>query len=231
MSADTNIDTDTEKKIDESGVEPAKTAGSQSETEAPETTPPVSLSADVKTKLTPIAARAQRRMQRRKKRQPNAPGGERQQDYTALLTEITNENPDLKVLVVDDCGPTRLLVRSILGASGVREFIDASDGADALVAIQNNNPDLLISDVQMMPLDGIELSRLIRKNTRLPNPNIPIVMMTGFTEKGRIVELRAAGLTEVVAKPISPSMLCRNVVVALRNQGGGASTGIPDDKI
>ena len=96
---------------------------------------------------------------------------------------------------------------------------------------ERDNPDLLISDVQMMPLDGIELSRLIRKNQRLPNPNIPIVMMTGFTEKGRIVELRAAGLTEVVAKPISPSMLCRNVVVALRNQGGDASTGIPDDKI
>jgi two-component system chemotaxis response regulator CheY len=155
--------------------------------------------------------RARRRPTGTTRRIPRPP------DYPAMLQCHVAENPDFSVLIVDDCRLTRLLVRSILIACGVREFSDAADGADALALIGKAVPDLIISDVEMTPLDGIELSRLIRKNPRSPDRNLPIVIMTGHTERNRIVELRAAGLTEVVAKPLSPSVLCRSIVTALRN--------------
>jgi two-component system, chemotaxis family, chemotaxis protein CheY len=162
------------------------------------------------------------RKQRKSRNQPKAQAALRLPDYPGTLSRIASANPDFRVLIVDDCRPTRMLVRSILNVCGVSNIKDAVDGAEALEVLDSSLPDLIISDVQMTPLDGIEFSRLIRNDPHSPNPRMPIVIMTGHTKEERIVALREAGLTDVVAKPLSPKMLCRSIVTALQKSDSGA---------
>ncbi|MBP8072129.1 MAG: response regulator, partial [Brevundimonas sp.] len=63
--------------------------------------------------------------------------------------------------------------------------------------------DLAIVDFNMFPLDGVEFTRLVRNSPDTANPYLPIIMMTGHSEKSRVYEARDAGVTEFVVKPIT----------------------------
>jgi DNA-binding response OmpR family regulator len=59
----------------------------------------------------------------------------------------------------------------------------------------------------MKPMDGLEFSRNVRTNVSSPNPFVPIIMITGHTEKHLVVAARDAGITEFLAKPITAQSL------------------------
>jgi DNA-binding response OmpR family regulator len=61
----------------------------------------------------------------------------------------------------------------------------------------------VIVDFNMFPLDGVEFTRLVRNSPDSANPYLPIIMMTGHSEKARVYEARDAGVTEFVVKPIT----------------------------
>lgn len=134
------------------------------------------------------------------------------------IAELLDVKPDFKVLVVDDNRPIRNLVRSILLAFGVPHVTEAEDGRDAIRQIQSDVPDLIVTDMEMSPMSGLELIQRIRQNPRSPDPDIPIVVMTSYTEKRRIMEIRNAGLTEVMAKPVTPKLLIRNILTAMEHR-------------
>jgi CheY-like chemotaxis protein len=118
----------------------------------------------------------------------------------------------LRVLVVDDNSYVRRLLRTLLHGFGVREIVDAEDGAAALDVFGRANPDILLTDWEMPILDGIELTKLIRTSENSLNPYVPIVMVTAYTAKQRVLVARDAGVTEFLGKPISAQALHRRLV-------------------
>lgn len=109
----------------------------------------------------------------------------------------------LKVLLVDDNQHMRAIVSAILKGVGVRDVREATDGAEGLQALRDWPADLAIVDFRMSPLDGVEFTRLVRNGPDSANPYLPIIMMTGFAERARVVEARDAGVTELVVKPVT----------------------------
>ncbi|WP_332661156.1 response regulator [Brevundimonas sp.] len=109
----------------------------------------------------------------------------------------------LKVLLVDDNAHMRTITSAVLDSAGIRLVREASDGAAALDILRYHPIDLAIVDFKMFPLDGVEFTRLVRNSPDTANPYLPIIMMTGHSEKSRIVEARDAGVTEFVVKPIT----------------------------
>ena len=109
----------------------------------------------------------------------------------------------LKVLLIDDNQHMRAITSAVLQSAGVREVREASDGAAALEILREQSVDLAIVDFNMFPLDGVEFTRLVRNSPDTANPYLPIIMMTGHTEKSRVFEARDAGVTEFVVKPIT----------------------------
>ena len=110
----------------------------------------------------------------------------------------------LSVLIVDDSVHIRRLVRAILHAFGCRDIFDAPTGKRALKELRGNQIDVVILDWMMEPMDGIQLTKIIRAGDgSIPNPYIPIIMLTGHTTVNCIVEAREAGVTEYLAKPIT----------------------------
>jgi DNA-binding response OmpR family regulator len=63
----------------------------------------------------------------------------------------------------------------------------------------------------MRPVDGISLARMIRNDPKSPNPYIPIILMTGFSEKRRVIQARDAGVTEFLVKPFTARDLFRRI--------------------
>jgi len=109
----------------------------------------------------------------------------------------------LNILLVDDNQHMRAITSAILQSAGIRKIREVSDGAAALECMRDHPVDLAIVDFNMFPLDGVEFTRLVRNSPDSVNPYLPIIMMTGHSEKSRVFEARDAGVTEFVVKPIT----------------------------
>lgn len=110
---------------------------------------------------------------------------------------------ELRVLIVDDNDHMRRLLRSILESLGVRQVRDVENGMIALNDSRLNVPDLIITDMMMSPVDGLEFSRMLREDITHPATHIPVMMVTGHAEKQLVVAARDAGVTEFLAKPVT----------------------------
>ena len=113
--------------------------------------------------------------------------------------------PDLRILMVDDTGVNRELVRLMLQPLGLR-IEEASGGADGVQAAMTKPYDLILMDVRMPGVDGLEATRLIRAVSAL-NRRTPIVALTADVQPENAAACREAGMDDIVAKPISPKDL------------------------
>lgn len=109
----------------------------------------------------------------------------------------------LSILVVDDQPFYRNLMLEVLRSVGVDNVTLAVDGLDALDALESFTPDIIISDWIMPEMDGLELTKKIR---RLRDERIrmtPIIMVTSNNRQSQIVEARNCGVDTFVLKPVS----------------------------
>lgn len=108
------------------------------------------------------------------------------------------------ILVVDDEPPILDLVRFTLEDAEVR-VVEASDGVEALALARRLRPDLILLDVHMPRLDGLEACRQIRRDPALAQT--PIVMLTAAGQEADRARGREAGADEYLTKPFSPLAL------------------------
>jgi CheY-like chemotaxis protein len=113
----------------------------------------------------------------------------------------------LKVLVVEDNLHMRVLLRSLLGSLGIRDIQEATDGSAALNVLRDKKCDLILTDLAMKPMDGLKFTLEVRTSQSSPNPFVPILMISGHTEKHHVQAARDAGITEFIAKPITAQNL------------------------
>jgi CheY-like chemotaxis protein len=123
----------------------------------------------------------------------------------------------LRFLVIDDNAHMRRIMRSLLHGFGTREVYEAEDGAAGLEAFTQYSPDIVITDWVMPIFDGLELVQMIRQPGANANPYVPIIMLTGHSEKHRVVRARDAGITEFLAKPISATALYERILNLIAN--------------
>ncbi len=123
----------------------------------------------------------------------------------------------LRFLVVDDNAHMRRIVRTLLHGFGAREVYEAGDGAAGLELFAAHLPDIIIVDWSMPILDGIELTGMIRRPDSAVNPYLPIIMLTGHSEKSKVMRARDAGVTEFLCKPISAKSLHQRLLNCVLN--------------
>ena len=123
----------------------------------------------------------------------------------------------LRILVVDDEHHMRKVVRTILAAIGVKTVYEAGDGASGLEAVCKNKPDLVIVDWEMPNIDGAQFVRMVRSPATFPVPDVPIIMLSGHSDRWRIVEAARIGAHEYLLKPVSIQAL-HNRIIAIIGQ-------------
>src|SRR5689334_22455052 len=115
-----------------------------------------------------------------------------------------------KILVVDDDKKTADLIRLYLERDGYRVLL-AHDGRAALEAARGRGPDLIVLDLMLPHVDGLDVCRILRAESR-----VPIIMLTArTTEDDKLLGLEL-GADDYVTKPFSPRELVARVRVVLR---------------
>lgn len=121
----------------------------------------------------------------------------------------------LSVLVVEDTVPMRKLIASVLDALGVGTVITAENGESGFELFKRENPDIVLADWHMVPMDGIELTNLIRKDPLSPNKMTPVILVTGYSAMSRVAQARDVGVTEFMVKPFSANDLAKRLAYVI----------------
>lgn len=126
---------------------------------------------------------------------------------------------NISVLIVEPNAYISSVLKGIMHAQGARLIVEARDGADAFKEMRVFVPDLILTEWDMEPVDGLDFTRLIRTGKESPNPNVPIIMISAAAEKDRVMQALQAGISGFVVKPLTPQYLIDQVRRALEKPG------------
>lgn len=144
----------------------------------------------------------------------------------AVADFIMAELSGLKVLVVDDEADARDLLRRVLTDCNAIVF-SAGTADEALLLVEREKPDVLISDIGMPNVDGFELLRRIRALGQARGGDVPAIAFTAFARSEDRTRALRAGFQTHVSKPVEPSEL----VATVASVAGRAAKLGPDDQI
>lgn len=117
----------------------------------------------------------------------------------------------VRVLIIEDNQPMLEICKTLILTFGVGEVLTARNGDEGFKVFCRENPDIIIADWMMEPMDGITMTRRIRNDSISPNHYVPIILMTGFSEKKRVIQARDSGVTEFLVKPFTARDLYKRI--------------------
>jgi len=120
-----------------------------------------------------------------------------------------------RVLIVDDSSVMRKIVGRSLRQAGLEilEVLEASNGSEALSLIKENSLDLILSDINMPLMDGLEFVRQLRRIESAKN--IPVIMITTEAGEAHVVEAVSLGASGYIRKPFTPEQIKERVISLL----------------
>jgi two-component system cell cycle response regulator DivK len=107
-----------------------------------------------------------------------------------------------KVLIVEDNELNMKLFHDLIEACG-HEILETRDGIEALKLARQHRPDLILMDIQLPEVSGLEVTRWLKEDDELRK--IPVIAVTAFAMKGDEEKIRGGGCEAYIAKPISVS--------------------------
>jgi len=123
----------------------------------------------------------------------------------------SGELRNLRILVVEDEAVNRLFIRKMLENTG-HTVLEAHDGTQALTTLAKEQLDMILMDIQMPAMDGVETTRLIRSNAALgEKARIPIIALTAHSMPGDREKFLSAGMDGYVSKPVELHDLCAEI--------------------
>lgn len=117
----------------------------------------------------------------------------------------------IKVLLVEDTPPMLEIVKALLLTFGIGDVITARDGETGYELFCQHRPDIVLADWMMKRGNGIELCHRIRNEKTSPNKYVPYILLTGFSEKKRVIMARDVGITEFMVKPFTAQDLYKRI--------------------
>ena len=127
-------------------------------------------------------------------------------DTSAVELQDTWHGRPLRILLAEDCPVNREVATGLLGLRGHQVRV-AETGQDAVHAVQDDSFDIVLMDVEMPEMDGLEATRLIRAREEAMGRHTPIIAMTAHATGGFETACRIAGMDGYLAKPVDPARL------------------------
>ena len=124
---------------------------------------------------------------------------------------------EMIALIVEDDRHMRKLIRNVVLSLGVKGVVEASDGAAALEELKTSRADLVLCDMRMEPMGGLEFVKRLRSERENPYRLVPVIMITAYAELETVANARDAGVSEFMAKPISADALDKRIQRVLKD--------------
>jgi two-component system, chemotaxis family, chemotaxis protein CheY len=114
---------------------------------------------------------------------------------------------EYSILIVDDSTVTRMVLKKTIGMAGIptKEIMEASNGREAIDLLCDHPVDLILTDLNMPEMNGMEMTAAILGNPK--TRHIPVVLITTHASDVRIHELRSQGVKHYIHKPFTPEMI------------------------
>jgi CheY-like chemotaxis protein len=122
------------------------------------------------------------------------------------VQQISNAGNGMRILLAEDNVVNRQLAARLLEKRGYTVII-AKNGIEALAAVEREEIDMVLMDVQMPEMDGLEAIRAIRSNEKISERHLPIISLTAHVMKGDREKCIEAGADDYIPKPIQPANL------------------------
>ena len=134
------------------------------------------------------------------------------------MTETETETNSIRVLVVDDQRTMREIIRRLLGQIGVHDVDDAADGEQALEKLHHptaDKPDIVICDLHMEKMDGMDFCNHMRRDKNDAIRAIPVIILTGEQDTFVHDVTKQVGAATVLVKPVSAEDLKTHIQAAV----------------
>ncbi len=128
------------------------------------------------------------------------------------------ETSSIRVLVVDDQRTMREIIRRLLGQIGIHDVDDAEDGEEALEKLHDattDKPDIVICDLHMEKMDGMDFCNHVRRDKSDTIRAIPVIILTGEQDTFVHDVTKQVGATTVLVKPVSAEDLKAQIQAAV----------------
>ena len=112
-----------------------------------------------------------------------------------------------KIMLVDDAAFMRMMIKNTLTQNGYTEIIEAKDGVEAVQMYADEKPDLVIMDITMPNMDGIEALRTIKSS----NPESRVVMCSALGQEKMVLEAIKLGAEDFIVKPFKPERIMKTI--------------------
>ena len=118
----------------------------------------------------------------------------------------------IDVMIVDDSGAIRKILQRMLGSSGVSlgKVVEAGDGVEALEKLKSQPVNLILSDINMPNMDGIQFLGELKANAQLKS--VPVIMITTEGGEAKVMEAIQMGAAGYVRKPFTPEQIKEKLI-------------------
>ncbi|HUX10760.1 MAG TPA: PAS domain S-box protein, partial [Terriglobia bacterium] len=138
------------------------------------------------------------------------PSGRREQLPLVTRHSLREKQVGAHILLAEDNAVNRILVMKLLEKRGLQVTV-AGNGKEVLAALEKESFDLVLMDVQMPEMDGLEATAVIREKEKVEGGHLPIIALTAYAMKGDEERCREAGMDDYIAKPIRPQELFKTL--------------------
>jgi two-component system, chemotaxis family, chemotaxis protein CheY len=125
------------------------------------------------------------------------------------------DRSNLKILIVDDSDFSRSVIRQMLLQEGLTQISEASNAHEAMLLISDKKPHVVITDIVMPEVSGIELTEQITQKF----DDVAVIVISSLTQEHVVLEAISAGASDFLAKPIQQSQLIDTLDKILHEQG------------
>ncbi len=108
-----------------------------------------------------------------------------------------------KVLICDDAAFVRLTLKKLLEGAGYQVAGEAANGEECVIKYKECKPDIVLMDITMPDMDGIQATRLIRENDK----EVIIIMVSALGQQSKVFEAVTAGANDFIVKPFDPQKI------------------------
>ena len=130
--------------------------------------------------------------------------------------DLPKSKMEMKILIADDFGYMRLIIKDILKKEGYLKFFEAADGEKAVAFLSQNQVDLVLCDWNMPEMNGLEVFQFMQ--SRLELKDIPFILITANAALSDIEKAANMGIRNYLVKPFSPDALSQKVETVLSNR-------------
>jgi two-component system chemotaxis response regulator CheY len=118
-----------------------------------------------------------------------------------------------KIMLVDDAAFMRMMIKDTLKKNGYDDIVEASNGEEAVAAYQEHHPDLVIMDITMPVMDGLQALQAIKT----ADPSATVVMCSAMGQENMVLDALKLGAQDFIVKPFKPDRIMKTVSTVLGN--------------